>query len=48
MSQGQHRQANKHKKPTSRAGRFLSKLKRGGQPITLKRLEDLLKKEKKP
>ena len=48
MSRGQHSQANRHPKFTSRAGRFLSKLKRGGQPITLKRLEDLLKKEKKP
>ena len=47
MSQGQHRQANKHPKPTSRAGRFLAKLKRGGRPITLRRLEELLQKEKR-
>ena len=48
MSRSQHSQANRHPKPTSRAGRFLAKLKRGGQPITLKRFKDLLKKERRP
>ena len=48
MSRGQHRQANKHPKTTTRGQRFASILRKGAQPISLGRLEELLRHDKKP
>ena len=48
MSRGQHRQANKHPKTTTRGQRLASITRRGVQPISLGRLEELLRHDTKP
>ena len=48
MSRGQHRQANKHPKTTTRGQRIASIARRGVRPIGLGRLEELLRHDKTP